>query len=205
MCVSTVCARGDPRLSDVVRGNTKNPTEAITQGVPEKKVTIDFLPKKFGDVGQAHIKGANITATFIGGRRFGLGLYADDVKTLLTHVKDDDLVVFNALIHDNKRNRVQSPQFKGNMKAAETSYLGLVKDLAEWLAAQTPKGRFVWSTSTSYKEKKVPLEFRKYQTNKRILEINKKAAEIWKEKGFPVSDVFHLTLACQAGRGGKGR
>jgi hypothetical protein len=38
------------------------------------------------------------------------------------------------------------------------------------------EGRFVWSTSTSYKEKKVPLEFRKYQMNKRIFDINKRAA-----------------------------
>ena len=66
------------------RGNTKNPNEAITQGVPEKKVAIPFLPKKFGDVGQATIKGVNLTATFIGGRRFGLGLYINDIKTLLT-------------------------------------------------------------------------------------------------------------------------
>ena len=185
-------------LMDVIRGNKKNPNEAITQGVPEKPVKIPFLPKHFGDVGQATIKGANITATFIGGRRFGLGLYIDDIKALLTHIKDDDLVVFNALIHDNKRNRVISPQFKGDMKKAENYYVSLVEDLAKWLAEQKPKGKFIWSTSTSYKEKKVPLQFRKYQMNKRILAINNRAAEIWKKNGFPVSDVFHLTLACQA-------
>jgi hypothetical protein len=44
---------------------------------------VPFLPKHFGDVGQATLKGPNITATFIGGRRFGLGLYIDDVKALV--------------------------------------------------------------------------------------------------------------------------
>jgi lysophospholipase L1-like esterase len=185
-------------LMDVIRGNLGRPNESITQGVPEKRVMIPFLPKRFGDVGQAHLKGPNITATFVGGRRFSLGLYSDAVKVLLQHVKDDDLVVFNALIHDNKRNRVESPQFKGNLKAAETFYLSKVRELSRWIKELDPKGKIVWSTSTSYKENKVPEQFRKYQSNKRILDINKRAAQYWKEAGIPVLDIFHITLACQA-------
>ena len=185
-------------LTDVLEGNTKNPNEAITKGVPGKRVPIAFLPKHFGDLGRVAISRWNITGTFVGGRRFGLGLYLNDIKELLRHIKDEDLVVINALIHDNKRNRVQSAEFKGNMKAAENHYLKLVEELVNFVVELQPKGRFVWSTSTSYKEKKVPLQFRKYQMNKRIMDINDKAAQMWWRAGFPVLDVFHLTLACTA-------
>ena len=37
------------------------------------------------------------------------------------------------------------------MKKAEDHYISLVEDLSSWLVEQKPKGRFVWSTSTSYK------------------------------------------------------
>ena len=61
-------------LMDVLRGNLAKPNESITKGVPEKFVKIDFVPKAFGDVGRATLKSNNITVTFIGGRRFGIGL-----------------------------------------------------------------------------------------------------------------------------------
>ena len=183
---------------DVLRGNRAKPHETITKGVPEKVVKLSFLPKTFSDVGRASIKANNITATFIGGRRFGIGLYIDALKELFSNIKDDDLIVLNALIHDNKRNRVQSSQFKGDMKKAELFYLLKIKELVKWLKDQNPKGKIVWSTSTSYKEEKVPAQFRQYQRNKRILEINRKARDIWLEAGFPTLDVFHITLACQA-------
>ena len=112
-------------------------------------------------------------------------------KELLLNIKNDDLIVFNVLIHDNKRNRVQSKEFNGDMRKAEEFYLSKISELVSWLQAQKPSAKIIWSTSTSYKENKVPLEFRRYQRNKRILEINRRA-------GFPVLDVFHITLACQA-------
>lgn len=185
-------------LMDVLRGNVAKPNESITKGVPEKFVKIDFLPKAFGDVGRAALKSNNITATFIGGRRFGLGLYMEAIKALFLHIRNDDLIVFNVLIHDNKRNRVQSQEFNGDMRKAEQYYLSKVNEFVDWLRAQKPKAKIVWSTSTSYKENKVPSEFRRYQRNKRILDINRKARDIWIDAGFPVLDVFHLTLACQA-------
>ena len=185
-------------LMDVLRGNVAKPNESITKGVPEKFVKIDFLPKAFGDVGRAFLKSNNITATFIGGRRFGLGLYMEAIKALFSSIKNDDLIVFNVLIHDNKRNRVQSQEFKGDMRKAEQYYLSKVNEFVDWLRAQKPRAKIVWSTSTSYKENKVPSEFRRYQRNKRILDINRKARDIWIDAGFPVLDVFHLTLACQA-------
>ena len=183
---------------DVLRGNLAKPNESITKGVPEKFVKISFLPKAFGDVGRATLKSNNMTATFIGGRRFGIGLYMEAIKELLLNIKNDDLIVFNVLIHDNKRNRVQSKEFNGDMRKAEEFYLSKITELVEWLQAEKPSAKIVWSTSTSYKENKVPSEFRKYQQNKRILEINRKARDIWIEAGFPVLDVFHITLACQA-------
>jgi len=185
-------------LMDVLRGNVAKPNESIMKGVPEKFVKIDFLPKAFGDVGRAFLKSNNITATFIGGRRFGLGLYMEAIKALFLHIRNDDLIVFNVLIHDNKRNRVQSQEFNGDMRKAEQYYLSKVNEFVDWLRAQKPKAKIVWSTSTSYKENKVPSEFRRYQRNKRILDINRKARDIWIDAGFPVLDVFHLTLACQA-------
>jgi len=57
----------------------------------------------------------------------------------------------------------------GNMKKAEMYYLLKVKELSGWLKDQNGRGKFVWSTSNSYKEKKVPPQFRKYQRNRRIL------------------------------------
>ena len=185
-------------LMDVLRGNLAKPNESITKGVPEKFVKIDFVPKAFGDVGRATLKSNNITATFIGGRRFGIGLYMEAIKDLFSNINNDDLIVFNVLIHDNKRNRVQSREFKGNMKKAEQFYLAKISEFVNWLQAQKPNAKVVWSTSTSYKEHKVPSEFRRYQRNTRILDINRKARDIWSDAGFPVLDVFHVTLACQA-------
>ncbi|CAL6334622.1 unnamed protein product [Bathycoccus prasinos] len=185
-------------LMDVLRGNLAKPNESITKGVPEKFVKINFVPKAFGDVGRATLKSNNITATFIGGRRFGIGLYMETIKELFSNINNDDLIVFNVLIHDNKRNRVQSREFKGNMKKAEQFYLAKISEFVNWLQAQKPNAKVVWSTSTSYKEHKVPSEFRRYQRNTRILDINRKARDIWSDAGFPVLDVFHVTLACQA-------
>ena len=86
----------------------------------------------------------------------------------------------------------------GNMKKAEMYYLLKVKELSGWLKDQNGRGKFVWSTSNSYKEKKVPPQFRKYQRNRRILSINSKARTHWLDAGFHVLDVFHITMACQA-------
>ncbi|CAL6337601.1 unnamed protein product [Bathycoccus prasinos] len=41
-------------------------------------------------------------------------------------------------------------------------------------------------------------KFRKYQRNRHILSINSKARTQWLDAGFPVLDVFHITMACQA-------
>ena len=101
---------------DVLRGNLAKPNESIRKGVPEKFVKIDFVPKAFGDVGRATLKSKNITATFVGGRRFGMGLYMKAIKDLFSNVKNDDLIIVNVLIHDNESKRVQSREFKGNMK-----------------------------------------------------------------------------------------
>ena len=123
----------------------------------------------------------------------------DAIKELFLHIKKgfgvDNLIVFNALIHDNKRNSVQSREFKGDMKKVEQFYLSKVAELVEWLQVQKPEAKIVWSTSTSYKNK-APSEFRRYQRNERIIDINRKARDIW--TGFPVLDVFHHTIACQA-------
>jgi len=108
---------------DVLRSNLARPNESITKGVPEKFVKIDFVLKAFGDVGRATLKSKNITATYVGGRRFGMGLYMIAIKDLFSNVKNDDLIIVNVLIHDNKSKRVQSREFKGNMKKAEQFYL----------------------------------------------------------------------------------
>jgi hypothetical protein len=49
----------------------------------------------------------------------------------------------------------------GNMKKAEMYYLLKVKEFSGWLKDQNGRGKFVWSTSNSYKEKKVPPQFKK--------------------------------------------
>ena len=178
-------------LMDVLRGNLAKPNESITKGVPEKFVKIDFVPS-VRDVGRATLESNNITATFIGGRRFGIGLYMEAIKDLFSNINNDDLIVFNVLIHDNKRNRVQSREFKGNMKKAEQFYLAKISEFVNWLQAQKPNAKVVWSTSTSYKEHKVPSEFRRYQRNTRILDINRKAGYLG-DAGFPVLNVFTLS------------
>jgi len=185
-------------LMDVLRGVTKGGDDVIkVSGAPEQKVKIDWMPKMFGDVGQRRFTEVNLTTTFIGGTRFSLDRYIDHLKVLLTKVKDADLVVLNVLIHDNKRNIVVG-RFKGDKGAAAASYSTNVLELSRWMREQRPKGTFVWATSTSYKEKKVPAEFRPYQGNQRILGINRKAKKYWTEAGFPTLDVFHITHACQA-------
>ena len=186
-------------LMDVLRGNIKSPTKVIDgRTMPEKSVLLDFCPKEFGFVRKGYLKSSNSTFFFIGKRFFSLGGSFDALKELLSKIVDDDLIILNVLIHDNKRNRVQSKQFMGNMKKAEIYYLSKVKELSGWLKDQNGRGKFVWSTSNSYKEKKVPPQFRKYQRNRRILSINEKARTYWLEAGFPVLDVFHITMACQA-------
>jgi len=186
-------------LMDVLRGNRKDPTKVIDgRTMPEKPVFLDFCPKEFGFVRKGYLKSSNSTLFFIGKKFFSLGGSFIALKELLSNIIDDDLIVLNLLIHDNKRNRVQSKQFMGNMKKAEMYYLLKVKELSGWLKDQNGRGKFVWSTSNSYKEKKVPPQFRKYQRNRRILSINSKARTHWLDAGFPVLDVFHITMACKA-------
>lgn len=69
------------------------------------------------------------------------------------------------------------------MKKTEQFYLSKINELVGWLRVQKPSAKVVWSTFTSYKEKKVPIEFRRYQRNKRILDINGKARNVWIEAG----------------------
>jgi len=186
-------------LMDVLRGTTKNPTKVIDgRTMPEKSVLLENCPKEFEFVRKAHLQSSNSTFYFVGKKFFSLGGSFNPLKELLSNIVNDDLIVLNLLIHDNKRNRVQSKQFMGNMKKAEKYYLSKVKELSEWLKAQNYQGKFVWSTSNSYKEEKVPLQFRKYQRNRRILSINRKARTYWLDAGFPVLDVFHITMACRA-------
>ena len=188
-------------LMDVIRGNLKKPNDSSTYSRknPESAINLAFMPAGFRSR-QAHIESSNITSTFVthGGGHFGLGLHLDPLKVILSHIKNDDLIVFNVLIHDNKKYRVESKQFRGNMKSAEIFYLMKVSEFSKWVKKQKFKAKFVWSTSTSYKEAKVHKVYRPYQKNKRILEINKKARHIWLSTGFPVLDVFHLTQACRA-------
>ena len=73
------------------------------------------------------------------------------------------------------------------MKKAEQFYLAKISEFVNWLQAQKPNAKVVWSTSTSYKEHKVPSEFRRYQRNTRILDINRKARDIWSDAGFESS------------------
>lgn len=120
------------------------------------------------------------------------------IKELLLHVKDDDLVVFTVLIHDNKKTWVEN-KFNGSMKAAEVAYINNVKSIVTWLRTNSPKGHFVWTTSNSYIESRCPKKFRKYQRNRRILRISSIARKYWMEQGFPVLDTFDLTgIVCRS-------
>lgn len=186
-------------LMDVIRGQLKHPNDSSTQSrkKPEDAINFAFMPAGFQSR-QAYIESSNITSTFVGRNNFGIGLYLDPVKVILSHIKNDDLIVFNVLIHDNKQYRVESKQFRGNMKAAEIFYLMKISELSKWVKKQKFKAKFVWSTSNSYKEEKVHKVYRRYQKNKRILDINKRARYIWLSDDFPVLDVFHLTQACRA-------
>ena len=82
----------------------------------EKPLFLDFCPKEFGFVRKGYLKSSNSTLFFIGKKFFSLGGSFIALKELLSNIIDDDLIVLNLLIHDNKRNRVQSKQFMGNMK-----------------------------------------------------------------------------------------
>ena len=62
------------RIHGFLRSNLAKPNESITKGVHEKFIKINFVPKAFGDVGRATLKSNNITARFVGERRFGMGL-----------------------------------------------------------------------------------------------------------------------------------
>ena len=79
--------------------------------MPEKPL----FPKEFGFVRKGHLKSSNSTLFLVGKRFFSLGGSFIALKELLSNIIDDDLIVLNLLIH-NKRNRVQSKQFIGNMK-----------------------------------------------------------------------------------------
>lgn len=185
-------------MMDVLRGNTKNPSQVIDgKSMPERAANLHFCPKDFHFVRQGFFRSSNSTLFYVGKRFFSLGESFDPLKELLSNILDDDLIVLNLLIHDNKRNRVQSKQFKGNMKKAKSFYLLRVKELSEWVKDQNVRGKFVWATSNSYNENKVPIQFRRYQRNKRILSINSNAREYWLRAGFPVLDVFHITMACR--------
>ena len=50
-----------------------------------------------------------------------------------TPLQTDDIIVFNVLTDDNKRNRVQSKEFNGDMRRAEEFYLLKVSELVGWL------------------------------------------------------------------------
>jgi hypothetical protein len=184
---------------DVLRGNTKNPTQVIdSRKMPEKATTLPYSPKEFEFLREGTMKNSNATIYFVGKRFFSLGRSFASLKQLLPNIINDDLIVMNLLIHDNKRNRVQSSEFKGNMRKAEIFYLSKVWQLSSWLKDQKPRGKFVWSTSNSYKEEKLPSQYKRFQRNKRILRINSRARAYWREAGFPVLDVFHITMACQS-------
>lgn len=70
----------------------------------------------------------------------------------MLNIKKDYLIVFNVLILTIKRNRVQSKEFNGDVRKAEEFYLLKVTEFVEWLQAQKPSAKIIWSTSTSYKE-----------------------------------------------------
>jgi len=183
---------------DVLRENYRTP-HAVRKEHIEKEVTnIQFIPKQLSFVRRAYMEDYNITITNVGRFEFSLGENIDAVKQLFLNIKDDDLIVFNLLIHDNKKTWVEK-QFKGNLHSAETAYLKNVKNIVEWLKNQNPKGKFVWTTSNSYNEMKVSARYRKYQANKRILRISSNARNIWIQANFPVLDSFHLTgVACRS-------
>ena len=181
---------------DVLRGNYAAP-HAVKMKHLEKRVNISFIPRQFSDVTQAHLDDYNVTITNVGEEYFSLGGHMDSVKALLTEVKDDDLVIFTLLIHDNKADWVEN-EFNGSKERAEVAYLNNVKNIVKWISTNRPKGQLVWTTSNSYIESLVPGVYRDYQTNQRILRISSAARGYWLEAGFPVLDTFHLTgIACR--------
>ena len=181
---------------DVLRGNYAAP-HAVKMKHLEKRVNISFIPRQFSDVTQAHLDDYNVTITNVGEEYFSLGGHMDSVKALLTEVKDDDLVIFTLLIHDNKADWVEN-EFNGSKERAEVAYLNNVKNIVKWISTNRPKGQIVWTTSNSYIESLVPGVYRDYQTNQRILRISSAARSYWLEAGFPVLDTFHLTgIACR--------
>ena len=181
---------------DVLRGNYAAP-HAVKMKHLEKRVNISFIPRQFSDVTQAHLDDYNVTITNVGEEYFSLGGHMDSVKALLTEVKDDDLVIFTLLIHDNKADWVEN-EFNGSKERAEVAYLNNVKNIVKWISTNRPKGQIVWTTSNSYIESLVPGVYRDYQTNQRILRISSAARSYWLEGGFPVLDTFHLTgIACR--------
>ena len=188
-------------VMDVLRGIVKNPSDSGMRDRkrPEQQANLPFISEGFDQMRMAYLENTNITIYFIGRKNFGLGLHLESLKTLLTYaMKNGDAIVLNVLIHDNKEYRVQSRDFRGNMGAAKSYYLKKVSELSEWWQDQNSETKFVWCTSTSYKESKVPKRYQRYQKNKRILAINAEARNYWINKGFPVLDVFHITAACKA-------
>jgi hypothetical protein len=162
---------------------------------------LSFIPEGFDQIRFAYLENSNITTYFVGRKNFGLGLHLDPLKIVLRNaVKRSGVIVLNLLIHDNKEFRVQSREFKGNMRAAEAYYLEKVRELSKWMWTYTTNARaeFVWCTSNSYKDSKVPKRYQRYQRNRRILGINAKARNYWIHMGYPVLDVFHITAACKA-------
>ncbi len=109
---------------DVLRGNYAAP-HAVKMKHLEKRVNISFIPRQFSDVTQAHLDDYNVTITNVGEEYFSLGGHMDSVKALLTEVKDDDLVIFTLLIHDNKADWVEN-EFNGSKERAEVAYLNNV-------------------------------------------------------------------------------
>ena len=181
---------------DVLRGNYASPF-AVRKSHYEKKVHISFIPRQLSFVTQAHLDDYNVTITNVGKKYFSLGGHMDAIKTLLTEVKDDDLIIFTLLIHDNKADWVKN-EFNGSKEKAEVAYLNNVKNLVKWISTNRPKGQLVWTTSNSYIESLVPGVYRDYQTNQRIFRISSAARSYWLEAGFPVLDTFHLTgIACR--------
>ena len=186
---------------DVLRGNLKNPSDSrlSDRKNPEQQANLSFISEEgFVQTRVAYLENSYVTIYFIGRKNFGLGLHLESLKTLLSYaMTSGDVIVLNVLIHDNKEYRIQR-DFKGNMRAAESYYLKKVNELSEWWQEQNSKTKFVWCTSTSYKESKVPKRYQRYQKNTRILAINAEARNYWINKGFPVLDVFHITAACKA-------
>ena len=63
------------------------------------------------------------------------------IKDLFSKIKNGDLIIFNVLVHDNKSNRIQSREFKGNMKKAEQFYLAKISEFVNWLQSQKPNAK----------------------------------------------------------------